>query len=223
MKYRQNFLPLLIFYLFATTHTCVRKPYELNFEYGMQTMRRLPLYIKNTLQLILSPSRGWEDISSQSITTNEIERELMFPLFILSGITVLIQYFYHRIDDITNALVTAFVFFVSYFATYSFAKLFFSYRMAKYVEGEPNKNKNEKVIIYTLSLLSLTAIICNLLPFSFGLRIILPFCIALIGWKADNYLRVKESENLSFVFLILFSLILPPIIIQTLFDWILTL
>lgn len=193
------------------------------FNTECERMRHLTTYIKNILQLILSPSRGWEDISSQSISTKEIERELMFPLFVLSGVTILVQYFYNRIDDITNALVTAFVFFISYFATYSFAKMLFSYRMVRYAEGEPNENKNEKVIVYTLSLLSLAAIICNLLPFSFGLRIILPFCIALIGWKADNYLRVKEKDNLSFAFLILFSLVLPPILIQALFDWILTL
>lgn len=175
------------------------------------------IFIRNILQLLLAPAKGWEDVSGSSTTPQELVNANMLPLLVIAGLSVFVRFFYDAGCEFLLLLVKAMVIFVSFFVSYYFAVVVFKSYFHYFCEADPNERKFTTVIAYCISLLALSEIICNVLPVNLGLQYLLPLAVALIFWKADVYLRVRADRNMAYALFGLCIVVLPSAIIRSIF------
>ncbi len=175
------------------------------------------LFLRNILQLILAPSRGWEDISACDTDIATLQRKGMYPLIIAAALSVFVRLIYDPALSIPVLVVMALVVLVSFFGCYFLSVVSFKSMFYRYCSHEPNENKYSTVILYVISLLCLSEIICNAMPVKLGLEYLLPMAVGMIMWKANVYLSVDEDKDLGFIFFAVLTVILPPLLIQSFF------
>lgn len=171
------------------------------------------------LQLILAPGKGWEDVSGTMTAPEVLAARYVYPLMGLGGVSVFLRLIYNADLTFSGALVKAFVTFVSLFFTYFFALGVFKYYFYLLCEGSPNERKIHTVISYCVCILSMFTVILNVLPEISLLQWLLPLAVTLIAWKSDRYLRVRSDRGGWFVVLIVVTLILPSVALQSLFNF----
>ncbi len=175
-------------------------------------------FLKNMLQLILAPERGWEDVAAEDTDPDVIIRHRLWPFAAIAAISVFVQLFYHSDLSWVNLTMHAVVFFVSIFVTLHLATVLFKTYGGKYIMGgTPNPKKTATMIAYVLGLLCLVELFCNLLPIHLALYYLLPLILALILWKSEKYMSVKENRDFLFMVFGACSVILPAVAIQELF------
>lgn len=176
-------------------------------------------FMKNILQLVLSPSSGWHDIAADSTNPRALAMKCMLPVFALAGLSALMQLRYAPLLTASEALVTGAAIFVSLFATYALGSTVFAQLLPQFVESQPDADAYSTVLVYALSMLALAETLCNLVPFDMGLPYLLPLAVGLIVWKSSDYLGIKHDKDLVFITFALLTIILPPALIQQLFAW----
>lgn len=178
-------------------------------------------YAKQLLQLVLSPSRGWEDIAAAHTDPTRVSAQLMMPSFVVAAASAMLSMLFDPDVTLSDAAIDAVVTFVAYFVSFAIAVQAFRTRLGKYIEGEPDKDRNLTVIVYTLTLLALSTIICNFTPISAIISYILPLLVGLVAWKSASYLQVKQDREFGFAGFVMAFLALPPVVIQSAFAWLL--
>lgn len=178
----------------------------------------LLIFLRNIIQLILAPAKGWEDVSGDMADPSSLSRAYLYPLMGLASVSVFFRMIYDSEYLFAELLVAAFVVFVSLFVTFYFAVAVFRYYFHKFCEGEPNERKYTTVITYCVCMQSIFTIIYNIMPRISLLNFLLPLVVTLIFWKSDIYLRVRPDRNLAFLLLGICSIILPPSILQWIFS-----
>lgn len=179
-------------------------------------------YAKQLLQLVLSPSRGWEDIAAANADPTQVSAKLMMPCFVVAAASEMLSMLFDADVNLSDAAIDAVVTFVAYFVSFAIAVQAFRTRLGKYIDGEPDKDRNLIVIVYTMTLLALSTIICNFTPISAIISYILPLLVGLVAWKSAPLLQVKQDREFGFAGFVMVFLALPPVIIQSAFAWILT-
>ncbi len=175
------------------------------------------IFIRNILQLMLAPAKGWEDVAATTSSPLELFRKRVVPLLVVAGLSIFVRLIYNSDYQFLWLFVKAMVIFVSFFVSFYFAMVIFKSYFSYFCEGDPNERKFTTVIAYCISLLAITEIVCNVLPVNLGLQYLLPLAIALIFWKADVYLRVRSDRDLPYALFGLCVVVLPSAIIQSIF------
>lgn len=175
------------------------------------------LFLRNILQLILAPSRGWEDISACDTGVATLQQKGMYPLIVAAALSVFARSVYEPGLTFPVLIVMALVVLVSFFGCYFLSVVSFKSMFYRYCSHEPSELKYSTVIIYVISLLCLSEVVCNAMPVKLGLEYLLPIGVGMILWKSDVYLSVAEDRNLGFIFFGLITVILPPLLIQSFF------
>lgn len=176
-------------------------------------------FLKNILQLMLSPASGWHDIAQDGANPRRLATRCMVPLFAVAALTTFVQLRYAPHLTAAGAVVTAASIFVSLFATYAMGMTLFASMLPQFVDIKPDGDSYHTVLVYGLSMLALSETLCNLLPFDMGLPYLLPLAVGLIVWKSGEYLGVSRDKDLAFIAFALITIILPPALIQQLFSW----
>ena len=177
-------------------------------------------FLKHISQLLLSPGNGWEDISHSGDDPKMLISAGLYPILGLAAITAFIQFFYNNDLDLITLLQCAIVIFVKFFVTYFIATSVFSSILRWWVEGEPNEKKYTTVIVYIVAIMALITILQNCLPIEISLIYFLYVYVALVIWKSTRYLAIKDKYVLHFMIMAIASIILPPFIINTIFNFI---
>ncbi len=175
------------------------------------------IFIRNIIQLILAPAKGWEDVSVSSVNPHELFKHNVLPLLGVAALSIFVRMIYNSDYQFIWLLVKAMVIFVSFFVSFYFSIVMFKSYFHYFCEADPNERKFTTVIAYCLSLLAITQLVCNILPVNLGLQYLLPLAVALIFWKADVYLRVRPDRDLPYALFGLCFVVLPSAIIQTIF------
>ncbi|MDE7376413.1 MAG: hypothetical protein K2N16_06165 [Muribaculaceae bacterium] len=184
-------------------------------------MNAYAIYAKQLLQLVLSPSRGWEDIVASGSDPSKASARLMMPAFVLAAVSDFLRLIFDSELALSEVVIGAVVTFVAYFVSFAISVQAFRTRLGKYLEVEPDKERNLTVIVYTMTLLAMSTIVCNATPFSAIMSYILPLLIGLVAWKSAALLRVKPDSEFGFAGFVMMFLALPPVVIQSAFAWIL--
>ncbi len=175
------------------------------------------------IQLIISPSKGWEDIAAVGEEPGKLCSDGFYPLVGVTACTVFVQRFY----DVDLSLVTliqgAIITFVKYFVSYFLASFIFSFFLGKMVDsGDLNEKKYHTFVIYNLSLLSLITIVANCLPMELSIVQFLPVFTIVVMWFGRRYLAIKEDSSFNFIFLSALSLLVAPYLIGRVFNMLLS-
>ncbi len=181
----------------------------------------MTIFYKNILQLILSPTSGWEDIAASEHKPQELALRCMYPLMGVASLAVFLELFYDPQMQFSTTLVRAVALFASYFVTYFFANACCKEYLSRWVDGEIDDTRCQIMVVYAVSLLALASIVCSLLPLSVGLPYLMPLAVMLVLWKSGTYLHVSRNHELRFVLLLIVAIIMPPLLIQGMFDYIL--
>lgn len=170
-------------------------------------------YLKNLLQLVLLPFRGWEDVSASMSDPELLLRKGYYPLLGFAALTEFVRMFYHGHGGFLTVLELAIALFGSFFVAFFLAKVILNHYLTPYIDGEVNQTKVATFIIYGLGLLLMIEIIDNLLPTSLTLIKFLPLFVALILYNGSGYLSVKQGCELRFLLVVTLGVIAVPLAI----------
>lgn len=171
-------------------------------------------FLKHILQLILSPAKGWEDVSQAALDPQQLRSEGFYPLLGITALSNFIQMIYNHGISPVQAIERALVDFGTYFTAYFLAVLLLEQLLPNIVSGEPNRKKIEIVSILTLSILAIIRIIENCVPTQLTLIKLLPIFVALIVYKAERFMAVKAGDDLRFMLVTVVSLVLLPLLLH---------
>lgn len=175
-------------------------------------------YLKDMLQLMLSPLKGWEDVSYDGFDAHRIFSKGFIPLILFCALTVFCRWFYHDDASLPVLFQQAIICFLKYFAGYYIAVFCFSLYLPICIDGEISANKSSTFILYGLSLLAFVNILQNCAPLDIAVLYLIPLYVFYILWRGIRYLSVSFSGVTTFLCLCLFSICAPPYIIQFLFN-----
>lgn len=168
-------------------------------------------YLKNLFQLILSPSRGWEDISASMHPSRLLLHEGFYPLLTVASLSEFLRLFYDADTSFVTLLELAIAMGGTYFASYFIAGMVLESYLKNMVDGEINRLKVDTFVIYGLSLLLVIELITSVVPTDLTLIKFLPLFVALILYKGSAYMSVKSNCELRFLCLSVIAVIVVPI------------
>lgn len=179
-------------------------------------------YLKNLFQLVLAPTKGWEDVSASLESPERLMRDAFFPLLGVAAASEFIRLFYHNSGGFLTVFELAIALFGSFFVSFFVGRIILSNYLVNLVAGELNQTKLSTFIIYGLGLLLLIEIIENILPTELTLVKFLPLFVALILYRATAYLSVKSGSELRFLCVAALAVIVLPIVIFSLLELIIS-
>lgn len=179
-------------------------------------------YLKNLFQLVLAPTKGWEDVSASLESPERLMRDAFFPLLGVAAASGFIRLFYHNSGGFLTVFELAIALFGSFFVSFFVGRIILSNYLVNLVDGELNQTKLSTFIIYGLGLLLLIEIIENILPTELTLVKFLPLFVALILYRATAYLSVKSGSELRFLCVAALAVIVLPIVIFSLLELIIS-
>jgi hypothetical protein len=174
-------------------------------------------FLKYLLQLTISPSNGWDDISYAGTETPELLSSGFYPLLGVASLTAFCQMFYNGDTGVAEALQSAIIIFVQYFITYFLAVYLLPVTAGSCVDGEFNELKLTTFVAYSLGLMALVTIVQNLLPIDLAILNFMAIIVAVVMWKGCRYLAVKPESVGRFMILAVLEVIVPPILLSQLF------
>lgn len=178
-------------------------------------------YLRDMLQLILAPVKGWEDVSADGYGGRDLLVKGFIPFIALSSLTVLLKLFYSPDATVVVGLQQVVVCFVKYFVSYYLAAFLFTLFLPTCIEGELSMVKVQTFILYGLGLLAMVNIIKNCIPVELALSFMMPIYVLYILWRGLRYMSISFNGVGTFILLIIFALIAPPYGLQYLFNFIL--
>jgi len=170
----------------------------------------MALFLKMLFHLILSPSRGWEDVAQYDPDPQRLMTSGLYPVFAMAAVSVFIAGFYDQSFTFVGLLQRSIITFVQYFISYYIAQFVFAMFIRRYaVDGEVSDSRVGVFISIGLGLMAVLAVIMNCLPVELSLVQFLPVYVAVILWKGASYLNVRDDRISGFVILSVLSVIAP--------------
>lgn len=179
-------------------------------------------FLKNIIQLLINPAKGWEDISFDSRTPSELCRKGYYPIIGIAALSCAAMLYrpgthWTFVAVIQQMIIT----FTIYFATLFLAQFMFSITFAKMTDKKVSPKKNSTVIIYLLAMMALIRIVMNLIPFDFPVLYFIVIYIGVILYKATSYLGVTEDKIGNFMVMSVLSIMVPVFLLRFVFNTIL--
>lgn len=176
-------------------------------------------YLKHLLQLILSPSNGWEDIGIADDSPRDITVKGYYPLIFVAALSVAMQGIYHHVQFI-NLFLGVIATFVAYFVALFFGFFILSLMAEPNLERSYDEQRANTFVLYTLGLQAVITIILNVLPITSAMLFFLPFYVALIQWKGCRYMGVRNGRTGHFMAVAILGALIPIYIFQFLFSFV---
>lgn len=171
-------------------------------------------FLKYLIQLILSPSNGWEDISEREPDPEVLTRTGLYPLMGAAAATEFLAFFYERHAHLAAVLVRAVADFGAYFVSIFIAKLIFDYYLSPLTaKGHYDGRRASAVTVFGLGLMVLIQIIGNCLPWSIILMRFLPFYVMLVLYKSAAFMEVKRGCEMKYLLVSAGAVVAVPLVI----------
>ncbi|MBO4954808.1 MAG: hypothetical protein J6C77_00200 [Muribaculaceae bacterium] len=181
-------------------------------------MKDFLLYIRDMLQLMLSPKKGWEDVSADGFDPAVLFRTGFLPLVLLAAAAGMLQWAYHTDVSWWIWVERSLVDLLKLIATYYIASFVFTLYLPTCVDGGYNDTKCMTFITYGTGMIALITLIINCMPMTFSVLYMMPVYALYVLWRGLHYMSVSFNGVGTFIMLIIFSLILPAYLIQALFN-----
>lgn len=175
-------------------------------------------YLRDLLQLVIAPRKGWEDISADGFEVKTLFTKGFIPLISITALTVLVKWFYIADISVVALIQQTIVCFLKFFATYFIAGFLFTIYLPGCVDGEFSLTKCNIFILFGLGLIAIIDLIINVLPMDVAVAYIMPVYVMFIMWRGLRYMNIDFEGVGTFILLIIFALIIPPFALQYLFN-----
>lgn len=178
------------------------------------------LFLKDMFQLILSPAKGWEDISYDGADERNLVKYGLCPYLVLVALTVPVQMLYHSdlywFTEVQQSIVT----FIKFFISYCIGVFVLLMNLPGHTVAEITEKRVNTFCAYITGLMATLDLIQNCLPMEIAWIWLLPLYIAFITWRSASYMTIEPRYDVKFVVIASLSLILPPYVIQILFNFV---
>lgn len=178
-------------------------------------------YLKYIFQLILSPTRGWEDISHDGADPDELLRRGFYPLTGITALTEFVQMFYSHGAALGSVLQQATATFCAFFAAVYLSRMLLDAWLPKVTEGQPSERRTATLNIMCIGQMEIIAIIANCVPAGLTLIHFLPIYALLIFYKASRYMAVRVDSEMNYLVVGLLSVVAVPKVLYWLLSLIL--
>ena len=121
-------------------------------------------YLKNLFQLILSPAKGWEDVSASVSSSESLVKDGFYPLLGIASLTEFVRLFYYGNGGFVTVLELAIALAGSYFISYYISRMLLEHYLKSHVGGDINPTKINIFSLYALGMLLIIEIIENVMP-----------------------------------------------------------
>lgn len=172
-------------------------------------------YLQQMLQLVLSPSRGWEDVASHPVSGREAMNRGLLPLAVAAGLSVICRAFYEVRPEFSHLIPAALVVFIQYMLTYYLALAVLSSVLPRMIEpgAEVNEQRLSLFVCYPLGMMCVIGMLENLLPGTLTLIQFLPLYVAVVMFLGRDYLGVRRDVVGGFIGVTILSVIVPVFLI----------
>lgn len=184
-------------------------------------MKTFLIFIRDSLQLILAPSNGWEDVAYDDLETRPLLLKAFIPWLVILSLSSLTVRFFNPEQTWLITCHTMIVMFLKYFITYFLAGFAMTIYMPVLTKNADRERLNNIFLIFSLGLLALIDLIANLIPIDLAVLNFFPLYVLYIMWKGARFLKVVPAHSGGFVILSLFAVIVPPYLLKMLFSIIL--
>lgn len=174
------------------------------------------LFVRHIFQLLLSPARGWEDVSSSGIQPEAAQRQGFYPLIALTALSEFVPMFYDSDYGFIHALECAVAMGFAMFASLFLGRLFLDMTLSRFVDGELNMKKVDLCVTFLMGLNCLFCILNNVVPAQMTVLKLLPLITVIVIFKSTAYLGIREDSQLNFTGLGIVAVIIIPLIITNL-------
>lgn len=168
-------------------------------------------FIQHLLQLVLSPARGWEDISEAARGADDIQRSGLYPWLGVTAMSEFVRLAYQPGLTFVVALESAVAVAGAMFASLYVARIFLDMTLGAHVDGTLNVSKVSVLTSYMIGVACLFRIISNIVPASLTLVHILPLLSLLIIFKASPYIGVRSDSAMTFLGLAAIATVVTPL------------
>jgi len=168
------------------------------------------LYIRQLIQLVLSPARGWEDISAAAQTPAEVQRRGYCPWLAVTALSELVPLLYRPGLTLWAALEAAIAVAGAMFVSVYLARVILDITLRGHVDGEVSPSRTGVFVLYTVGLVCLYRVVANLLPAALTLVHFLPLLSVPAIFKAARYVGVRSDSEMAFVGLSAIAVIVLP-------------
>lgn len=175
-------------------------------------------YLQILLQLFLAPSRGWEDVDVASPDPDEMARRGLFPLAGIAAVASFMALVYHSGYSPLSLLIDAIVRFAAYFAGY-YITIFAMTTCRPTVTMQGDEPSDRDIRLFAVCMMGLMAVVGflrNALPSDFAIVNFLYVYLAIIMWRGEQFLHVRQGRSVVFVILAVLAVIVPPLLIMML-------
>lgn len=185
-------------------------------------------YLKNLLQLIFSPAKGWEDLRSsakkrfadeydssgkdvpptladectweEAASMQEYYRSFL-PLTGLFAVSAFARMLYEDDPDFLGALQNTLIIFVSLFLSSQIARYLLNMYLPRFIDPKtPARNgRIMQITMYCLTFIGLIICLTNIIKVRIALMEFLPFYVIFIIWKGCKYVGVAEIHEGAFM------------------------
>lgn len=177
-------------------------------------------FLKNILQLILSPLHAWEEISYEDIGPEHLAARGMYPLLGLVALSAFLHGLYQKAFEVGAQLQEAVGQFVALLATYYIGVAMFDTFVSRFSTKEVSTNKSRTIAIYIVALLAIIQIIDNVVPIEIIILQFLPLFAAIVLAKATTYLAIDKKKEGGYILFAIGALIIPWFVFKTLLAFI---
>lgn len=167
-------------------------------------------YLQHMVQLLLSPTRGWEDVASHPIEGGEAFRRGLLPLMVISALSVVFRAVYQFHSSVATLIPAAVISFLQYFLTYLIAQVALSAYLPRIsAGGKTDEQRLQLFLCFTVGMMAVIGIIGNLLPMTLTLIEFLPIYVAVVMFRAHGYLGIRSDVVGTYVGSTVLSVIVP--------------
>lgn len=187
--------------------------FDLNLTFPSMTFAS---YLRNILQLILSPTNAWKDIQRGEAPFEVAVQRGLYPLMSVMLLTVFIRPIYGiERFDLVQVLQSAVIQFIALFVALYVGRSVMEHYLPQYnCTGENDPLAVGNVAVYGTGLMTVIQIIENLIPVELTVIQLLPAFAAVCLWKSNDYLDISPKGEAPFMLISILALIAPVIIIN---------
>jgi hypothetical protein len=174
-------------------------------------------FLKNMLQLILAPAKGWDEVAANNESPNALMEKGLYPMLALTAITAFAHGLYGSEPfDFGIQIEDALTQFLALFLGVMFGRAFFEALIHHFTGKPADVLRVSTVVIYAIGLMSLIHIISNLCPIQLTVLWFLPAFVAMVAWQSRIYLAIKPDHYGQFLVFAVAILIAAPIVFEIL-------
>lgn len=172
------------------------------------------IYLRDMVQLVMSPVHGWEDISYDNPDLRRLMTKGWLVWLLVASCTVVLRPAYMGNFEWFDAMARFLATFIKFFVTFYIGGFMFSAFMGVITQGAGVERLNNTLIVFSVGLLIMIDVIKNCLPVDISMINFFPLYVLYIMWRGERFVKVAAGRQLQYVALSFVSVILPPYLIQ---------